>query len=324
MRLLGRFVTIVPAALAAVMVCSTPARPAGGDSPVPNFPEAKQTKRSVKALESYWIPVGKLFGDGQAEKVEVVEGRWTHTSYTTPAKRSVVEIGRHYDQGLRNEGFEIVYSCRDGDCGTGGRKTNGDWWDPNFMRRYIVGRQARPEGDLWVCVHAQAKGPNLPAQLELDVIQAKPEPRVEEVKPDETDAGWLESELVERGHVAVRGVSFDPKKLTVLPESQPVLQAISQLMARDPRRKLLVVVHSDGATDVAASVQRSRKQAGALVTTMVKKFSVPAARVRGEGVGPLAPLTTNATQEGRATNRRIELVLVNPLAERSLKATQTE
>ena len=276
---------------------------------VPRFPDAKVLKRSTRELESYWIPLGKLFGDGQAEKVQVVEGKWTHVTYANPANSSVIEIARSFDQQLRDAGYEIVYICRDADCGQGGRKTNGDWWDPNFMRRYIVARFDRPEGDVWVCVHVQAKGPNAPGQHDVDVIEAKPEPRVEEIQPDETDAGWLEQELIAKGHVALHHLALDEKKLTPLPQSEPVLRAISQLLARDPRRKLVVVVHTDNAADLASSLQRSRRQAAAIVTVAVKKYGAPAARLRGDGVGPLAPVASNAGPEGRAQNRRVELVM---------------
>ena len=117
-----------------------------------------------------------------------------------------------FDQKLRDAGFEIVYDCRDGDCGQGGRRTNGDWWDMTYQRRFLVAQLERPHGDLWVCVHVQAKGPNVAGTHDVDVIEAKPEPHEEKVAADETDAGWLEHELSESGHVAVRGIGFDPKK----------------------------------------------------------------------------------------------------------------
>lgn len=314
------------AAVSLLALLSAPpaARCGGKDQPVaPHYPEAKVLKHSVRALEAYWIPLGKLFGDGQAEKVQVVEGKWTHSTYANPPKSSVIEIGRRLGQQLRDAGFEIVYDCRDGDCGQGGRKTNGDWWDPNFQRRYLVGRFARDGGDVWVCVNVEAKSSSVPGQHDVDVIEAKPEPRVEKVQPDETDAGWLEHELGENGHVALHGIGFDDKKLVVLPSSEPTLQAIVQLLARDPRRKLMVVVHTDGSGDLRTSLQRSRKQAVALVGALVKKHGVAPGRVAGEGVGPLAPLAPNATEQGSALNRRVELVLQAGSPAPALKANQT-
>jgi OOP family OmpA-OmpF porin len=303
----------------ALLLTATFAPAAENPGTVKPFPEAKVIKRSVRQLEAYWIPLGKLFGDGQAEKYQVVEGKWTHVTYSNPAKSSVIEIGRRYDQQLREAGYEIVYDCRDGDCGSGGRKTNGDWWDPNFQRRYLVGRLERAEGDLWACIHVQAKGPNLLGQHDVDVIEAKPEPREQKVARDETDAGWLEQELNESGHVAIYRIRFDEKRFTVLPGSDPALKAISQLLARDPRRRLLVVVHTDDVSNWKTGLQRSRKQAAALVSTLIKKHGAPASRLAGDGVGPLAPQTTNPRSEENVRNSRVEVVLAGP-AGSALKA----
>jgi outer membrane protein OmpA-like peptidoglycan-associated protein len=288
--------------------------------PIPSFPESRVIKHTVKDLEAYWIPTGKLTGDGQAEKFQVVEGKWTHTTFANPRGSSVIEIGRMFDQKLRDAGFEIVYDCRDGDCGQGGRKTNGDWWDMTYQRRFLVAQLERPRGDLWVCVHVQAKGPNVAGTHDVDVIEAKPEPREEKVVADETDAGWLEHELSESGHVAVRGIGFDTKKLTVLGSSSPTMNAVAQLFSRDPRRKLMVVVHGDGSGDVKTDVQRCRREAAAIVQELVKKRGVAPSRVIGDGVGPLAPVASSATPEGRALNRRVELVLQNPMPD--LKASR--
>src|SRR5262247_531496 len=87
------------AAVSLIALLSAPPAARCGDaipSDGPHYPDAKVLKHSVKALEAYWIPVGKLSGDGQAEKVEVVEGKWTHTTYANPPKSSVIEIGRRF------------------------------------------------------------------------------------------------------------------------------------------------------------------------------------------------------------------------------------
>jgi len=320
MKLRDSYRLVVPPALALFVAVAS--AQAGGDAraKVKPFPEAKALKTSVKELEAYWIPLGKLTGDGQAEKYQVVEGKWTHVTYSNPAKRSVIEIGRVYDQQLRDAGFEIVYDCRNGDCGQGGRKTNGDWWDPNFQRRYLVGRLARPAGDVWACIHIQAPSPNVPGQHDVDVIEAKPEPRDEPVVRDETDAGWIETQLNENGHVALYGIGFDPKRPMVLPASESTVKAVAQLFARDPRRRLLVVVHTGDLADWKLGIQSSRRQAATLISVLVKKYGIAAARVAGEGVGPLAPMSPAADAPKGAGARRVEIVALGP-AGSTLRAT---
>ena len=298
------------ASLIALILAAPPARAADEDhSMVQRFPEAKVLKRTVRSLEAYWIPLGRLSGDGQASKSQVIEGKWTHVTYSNPAKSSVIAIGRRYDQQLRDAGFEIVYDCRDGECGQGGRKTNGDWWDPNYQRRYLVGRLPREQGDVWACIHVQAKGPNTPGQHDVDVIEAKPEPREMPMTRDETNPEWMEKELQDHGRVALYGIGFDAKR-GVLPTSDATLKAVAQLLERDGNRRLLVVVHTDDRVHWKTGVQTSKRQATALLTALVRKHGAPAARVAGDGVGPLSPAEAGPGAPKGAGSARVEIVAV--------------
>jgi OOP family OmpA-OmpF porin len=300
------------AASLAAFLAAAPTLARGDASALPQFPGAKAIQRSVRPLDAYWIPLGKLFGDGQAEKVQVVEGKWIHVTYSYPNTNSVIEIARHYDEQMRAAGYEIVYDCRDAECGVGGRKSNGDWWDPNLDRRYMVGRKERPEGDLWACVHVQGRTAKLPGICDVDLIEGKPEPREQKMARDETDPAWLEQELSQSGHVAIYGIAFDEKSSALRSGAEPTLRALSQVLSRDPRRRLLLVVHTDDVSNWKAGLQSSRKQAASLIAALVKRYAVSPARVVGEGVGPLAPMTAAANTSERAHNRRVEVLLWAP------------
>ena len=303
----------------AVLLAAAPSFGGSDASELAQFPGAKALQRSVRPLEAYWIPLGKLFGDGQAEKAQVVEGKWTHVTYSYSDTSSVIEIARHYDEQLRAAGYEIVYDCRGAECGVGGRKSNGDWWDPNVERRYMVGRKERPEGDLWACVHVQGRTAKLPGRFDVDLIEGRPEPREQRIARDETDPAWLEQELSQSGHVALYGIAFDEKSSALRPGADPTLKAISQVLSRDPRRRLLLVVHTDDVSNWKAGLQSSRKQAASLVAALVKRHGVSPARVAAEGVGPLAPMTAAANASEPAHDRRVEVLLCAPLGS-ALKA----
>jgi OOP family OmpA-OmpF porin len=55
-------------------------------------------------------------------------------------------------------------------------------------------------------------------------------------------------------------------------------------------------------------VTLSNARATAVVRALVERHGIGAARLVARGVGPYAPVATNATDEGRARNRRVELV----------------
>ncbi len=69
-----------------------------------------------------------------------------------------------------------------------------------------------------------------------------------------------------------------------------------------------MVGHTDISGDLAHNRELSEQRAQAVVTAMVGSYGVARERLAGYGVGPLAPAATNATEAGRALNRRVEVV----------------
>jgi outer membrane protein OmpA-like peptidoglycan-associated protein len=110
------------------------------------------------------------------------------------------------------------------------------------------------------------------------------------------------------GHAAVYGIHFDTGKSEVKPESQPALQEVAKLLSSDPSLKLLVVGHTDSVGQLEANMKLSLARAEAVVQALVKNHGIAPGRLQAQGAGPIAPVTTNRTEEGRAKNRRVELV----------------
>jgi outer membrane protein OmpA-like peptidoglycan-associated protein len=275
---------------------------------VQRFPGAQLVRRQVRPLDEYWMPLGRLVGEGQAEKFEMLEGKWTHFDYAGPASASVVEIAKHYETTLLKAGFDTLYACKDEACGEGGRKTNDDWWSMSERHRFLVARISRPTGDVWVSVHAHAKNATTPGEHEVDIIETR---KVTPPRRDTTSvvsAEFLAQELGEKGHVQVPTIEFEGGGARLTPASSAALAAIADLLTRQPELRLNVVVHTEQASDVQASLQLSRRRAAALIDALTKRYGAPVRRLRPEGVGPLAPVAANRTDEDRARNRRVELV----------------
>lgn len=122
------------------------------------------------------------------------------------------------------------------------------------------------------------------------------------------DAAALGQGLAATGHVTVEGIFFDTGKSEVKPESTPALEQVAKLLAGDASLKLWVVGHTDSVGKVEDNMKLSQARAEAVVKELTTKQGVAAARLKGYGVGPLAPVATNGTDDGRALNRRVELV----------------
>lgn len=122
------------------------------------------------------------------------------------------------------------------------------------------------------------------------------------------DAAALSNDLRASGHVAVYGIYFDTGKAVVKPESRPALDEVARMLAADTSLKLWVVGHTDWVGKVDDNLRLAQARAEAVVADLVGSHGVQAARLKGYGVGPLAPVAGNDDEAGRARNRRVDLV----------------
>ncbi|RPJ59177.1 MAG: OmpA family protein [Acidobacteria bacterium] len=122
------------------------------------------------------------------------------------------------------------------------------------------------------------------------------------------NAAELQKGLAETGHIAVYDILFDTGKSEIKPESDAALKEIAGMMKQNPSLKLHVVGHTDNVGDLAMNMKLSQARAAAVVAALTAKQGVAANRLNAFGAGPYAPVASNATDEGKAKNRRVELV----------------
>ena len=131
----------------------------------------------------------------------------------------------------------------------------------------------------------------------------------EGMKQDVTlDAKAMAHDIGEAGRVAVYGILFDTGKSELKPESAPALTEIAKLLKDDPLLKVYVVGHTDMVADLATNMRLSQARAQSVVNALVSQHGIVGARLIPYGDGPYAPVASNRTEEGRAKNRRVELV----------------
>ena len=105
------------------------------------------------------------------------------------------------------------------------------------------------------------------------------------------------------------GILFETDSAKLAPSAADLVRRISEVMKKNPNLKISVVGHTDSTGDYNYNLQLSERRAKAFVDALVKD-GVAANRLTGVGVGPQSPVATNDTPEGRAQNRRVELVLI--------------
>lgn len=112
----------------------------------------------------------------------------------------------------------------------------------------------------------------------------------------------------ELGHVALYGIHFDYDKADLKPDSKPQLEEIAKMLKADTALNVLVVGHTDNQGELAYNVDLSKRRADSVIQALGKDYGIDTTRLGAYGDGMTAPVASNDTEEGRAENRRVEIV----------------
>ena len=223
------------------------------------------------------------FKDVNGEDIDV-EGRLSHIDYQiregfTPP--SGLQVLRNYENAIKKIGGVKVYQEEDTDL---------------WMKLDKQGKTFWIRVDSW---HGGGYGES----YGLTIVEKKA------MSQDVVaDARSLMNDILTTGHASIYGIYFDFDKADIKPESEPVIKEMAKLLHENGGLNLYVVGHTDNAGDVDYNMKLSKARADAVMKELVGKYSVSSNRLKAFGVGPLAPVASNQTDDGRARNRRVELV----------------
>jgi outer membrane protein OmpA-like peptidoglycan-associated protein len=122
------------------------------------------------------------------------------------------------------------------------------------------------------------------------------------------DATALDRDLLSSGKAVIYGIHFDFDKADIKPDSKPQLDEIAALLAKQPALKLRITGHTDNRGGADYNVQLSQRRAQAIVAALVGTYGIAENRLSAAGMGANSPVASNDTEDGRARNRRVELV----------------
>jgi outer membrane protein OmpA-like peptidoglycan-associated protein len=118
----------------------------------------------------------------------------------------------------------------------------------------------------------------------------------------------VESDLEHECRAELPGIYFAFGSAELQPASEPALDGVASLLSRHPDWSLVVEGHTDSVGDAESNRRLSHARADAVRAALLERHGVPDARLRADGFSATRPRETNATLEGRARNRRVELV----------------
>jgi OmpA-OmpF porin, OOP family len=247
------------------------------------------------------------FKDGKPADARRLEGHITRIAYRTNPGPSILEVSRNFETQLAKAGFETLLACDTDQCG-GIPFTEAidilpipQMWVDGFNYRYYAGHKSDNGRDIYAAVLTSKNNDQVTTQLVVAVVG--------EIKNKMVDAAAMAKGLGETGHIALYGIYSDTDKATIKPASAPTLAEMAKLLNGAPQMRVFIVGHTDSQGSYEHNMTLSRQRAESVAAALVASYKIAKARLYTAGIGYLAPLGSNATEDGRALNRRVELVV---------------
>ena len=277
---------------------------------------------------------GSPYADHKYGATVTAHGQVTRQLYLAPAGRSTLELASNYFDALKAKGLQQIFSCARDACGEAFSVLQhthiGDLLAPNMDQtrdflinasleyvvdiRYGLFKSHAQDGDTYVAVYVgQNRGGSMgdfSAALDgrvltrVDVVA----PRTMEHKIVTVSAAEIADKITTEGRVAFYGIFFDFDKAELKPESDPQLAQMAAFIKAHAATPMFITGHTDNQGGLAYNLSLSQRRAAAVAKALTARYGVGAARLAAHGLANLAPLASNATEAGRAKNRRVELV----------------
>lgn len=251
-----------------------------------------------------------------------LEGRVSRRLYAAPEGVTPLDAFRNYRQALEAAGFEPLFDCAGADCGRNEAMGRQVIW-PNARRLDTLGDLTayaftgledehyaalrNPETGQAVGLYVARNGFRRFAEtagraiLHLDIARpAALENRM-------IDAAAMQSALDDNGKITLDNIYFDFATDVLKPESMATIDEMARLLAENPDVDVYIVGHTDNVGSLESNLDLSRRRAEAVVAALASR-GIAEGRAVPAGVAALSPLASNATEDGRARNRRVEMV----------------
>lgn len=258
----------------------------------------------------------------------VAEGARTRIWYEAQGDATSVEVFRNYVNELQAQGFTMLYDAsKDSKAGRWNGFLNSFGFGGTKLatsRSEFVMTGASTKNLLTLSAKRDKDG--LTTYVQLTIVQWDQDNRIFKANKgvyaalDIVDvaamkqnmvlvsASEMSKSMVATGRVALYGILFDTGKADIKPESRPALEEIAKLLKDEPSLKLRVVGHTDNQGGLDSNIALSKRRAESVNATLAAQFGIASQRLSAFGVADLAPVASNATEDGRAKNRRVELV----------------
>lgn len=270
--------------------------------------------------DTYILPYSKLIsvsGSKTWEKKLKLQGEIDRIQYISNLENNASLVYMNYLDALKKSSWEILFN------GSGDNELGNESYEWQF---YMFGNDGLGLGDKigskydfrgndYAYISAKFEDDDTTYYASIYIIEKDNSTMINQdiIKVKNPDVGLVTAKLMtenidKKGHIALDGLFFETGKSTITDKSIPALKNIAEYLNGHSTKKFLIVGHTDNVGNFDANLRLSKDRADAVINELATKYSVNAEQLQAYGDGSTAPVASNSTESGKATNRRVEIV----------------
>lgn len=267
--------------------------------------------------QDYQVPLSKMVTTEERgryfEKSKKLEGKVVRTQYTASPDNNPSYVYKNYEAAFENAGFEILFQGK-GDEGLGDEPADfcrtfygdivrkfGFAYNPQGQNHaMIVAKTNKDKRDIYAVIYIS--GFSDVTLITQDVIET------EAAKTGKVTAQNINEDISANGHIAIYDIHFDTGKSEIKSGASVALRNIAEYLQAHTSQKFLIVGHTDNVGNFDTNIKLSKERAKAVMNELITKYNVKPEQLKACGDGSTAPVASNSTDDGKAKNRRVEIV----------------
>lgn len=203
--------------------------------------------------------------------------RYDFNTESGKSKPSCLQILRNYEAAAKSIGGQTIFL--------------------SAAESIATFKLVKPGVEVWVKI--EAGGNDNTDFYYLTVLE------IEAMKQEITATGIFDA-LNTEGHIALY-INFETGKSEIKPESQKIIDQIAEMLQANPKLKVSIEGHTDNAGAAPGNQTLSENRAKAVMNALIAK-GIDKTLLSSKGWGQTKPIADNKTDEGKAKNRRVEIV----------------
>jgi len=263
-------------------------------------------------FDRYLLPLGPAIDGKTLDKTIALEGRITKINYAfwEEPRPSLYQLYKSYEGVLMERNTEVLYTCFKEECRNGGedvvttyamtkRLLNG------FMgfgeHAYIAARLPNGSQDTYLGIYLKQERSNVAYELHFIEVEAMDTNKI--TMAEITDG------MEQEGKQAFYGLYFETGSANLKESSENELALLAEYLNANSDASYFIVGHTDNVGSYSSNKFLAKARAQSVISALQEQYGLGVENLTAVGIGPVSPVASNATEGGRAQNRRVELVL---------------